>query len=300
MKKQTLTIAILIILSLKGLAQTNSNRASADSNFSIQLIGDANSFKTLSESGSTPANASVGLLYTKYFKPNFDTASTRLGKWFKRTFRLHSAEISINYNVASNVDTLKAAYDANSNLTSKSSFGSSVLLPGNSSQSTMFNAKVYFGKIKDSTLVYKDLFKMISGFYANFNHAARNWYDSSKNIKASSISLSAGLFYDFIDYAARDDRNTSKKVKSIYLGLGYTGRWIVGDIALNENDNFRKRLLGSEKVSFHGFEFTLGAKFENARIELKVPLLSSSTQVPGLSGTQPNYQIGFSGGITIK
>jgi hypothetical protein len=290
MKKQILTIAILITLSIKGLAQTNSGRASADSNFSIQLIGDANSFKTLSESGSTPANASVGLLYTKYFKAQ----GRPIGK---KVF--HSAEISINYNVASSADTLKAAYDANKNLTSKSNFGSSILLPGNSSQSTMFNAKVYFGRIKDSsTIEYYDLKKMISGFYVNFNHAARNWFDSSKNIKASSISLSAGLFYDFIDYKARDSEN--KKVKSVYVGIGYTGRWIVGDIALDENDNFRKRLLGAEKLSFHGVEFTLGAKIENARIELKIPILSGSTQVPGLSGAQPNYQIGFSGGITIK
>jgi hypothetical protein len=278
----------VILFSAEVHAQTNPR-------YSIQLLGDANSFQTLSEKGSTPTNASVGLLYTKYFK-NKDTSQ------HNKPLRLHSAEVAINYNVASTVDTLFTSYDANNVIKTTTAFGNSILIPGNSGQSTFFNVKAYFGKevAGTDTLEYNDLWGFISGFYLNFNHASRNWVDSGVSVKASTIALSTGLFYDFIDIRARDDREKAKKIKSIYLGAGYTARFLVGDAALNSYEKYRNKILGSTQTSFHGLEIVLGAKIENARIELRIPFLSNNSQIPGLSGWQPNYQIGFTGGVTIR
>jgi hypothetical protein len=81
--------------------------------------------------------------------------------------------------------------------------------------------------------------------------------------------------------------------------MGYTGRWILGDVSHSSETNLRNKLLGSTKNSFNGFEIQLGLRFYNIKAEVHLPFLSRKGDIPGLSGVQPTTFIGFSGGFPI-
>ncbi|BAV06967.1 hypothetical protein FLA_2987 [Filimonas lacunae] len=254
----------------------------------IEFVGDANVQKSLTNGSGLPANTGIGVIYREALPARYGI--------------LHSIEVSMTVNVASTADTLKTIYNDAGTITNKSEFGNSVLLPTNSGQAFGFSLRGYLTK-RDAAGTFnrgdcpEALWGFISGGYISFEGSNRNWYDTktATATKGANMSLHAGIFHEFMkrDVEIRRDY-------SITLGVGYTQRWLAGDVARNEADELRKQILGSTQLNFSGMEISLGLRLKNIKAEIWIPILSKKGQVPGLSGAQPYTYIGFTGGFPLK
>ncbi len=280
--KTIITSSLILLGSICRAQIGGTNSIYSDSITTIQFVGSGNIQKAINNSnGEIPANTGIGVIY----REKIDDGSRLL--W------LYNFELSLNINIASTVDTIKPEYDVNGRMTNKHDFGNSLLLPSNSGQSFNVSFKGYFDGKKDGINAPVPFFEMLSGFYVNFAGANRNWASDERYVKASVLSLQAGVFHDFV---GRRHRNQGY---SICIGLGYTGRFLLGDIAHEDNDDLRESLLGTRALSLHGAEFMLAIQLKNIRASVRIPYLYSSREVPGLSGIQPNTFIGFTGGFTL-
>jgi hypothetical protein len=282
----------------------------AQTNPALEFVGNANIQKSLTNGDEIPANTGIGVIYRENLHERFKA--------------LHSIEIELSINIASTVDTLETVYDTSNNVTNKSAFGNSILLPSNSGQAFGFRIIGYLTQKTDSYVAaaapaaggapavpaaaapaakpwLRDqsplpLYGFISGFNINFNGSNRNWYDSDsdRSLKVSNLSMYAGLFHEFVK---RDPKIREKY--SITLGAGITGKLIGGDIAQEENSELRKTFLGSTRTSFLGFETNLGLRLKNIKAEVHIPFFRNKDKIPGLSGVQPTTFIGFVGGFSL-
>lgn len=282
--KTIITSCLAVLCSTAQAQSLNLTDIYLDTVTTIQFVGNGNIQKAISGSNEgIPANTGIGVIYREFMPLN------------KRLLGLHNFELSLNINIASTVDTIKSTFDAaTGKMNNQVDFGNSILLPSNSGQSFNVSFKGYFGR-KDSNGIYKpDAFcKLLSGFYMNLTGSNRNWANDERYVKSSVLSLQAGIFHDFI---GREHRNLGY---SICIGLGYTSRFVLGDIAHEDNDAIRESLLGTRALSFHGAEFMLAIQLKNIKASIRIPYLYSSREVPGLSGVQPNTMIGFVGGFTL-
>lgn len=253
-----------------------------DSVTSIQFVGSGNIQKSLNSGEEIPANTGIGVIYreTLHGKETL--------KW------LYNFELALNINIASTVDTLKPEFNEKKEIINQRDFGNSILLPSNSGQSFNLSFKGYFSNKDTQHPAPKPILSLISGFYVNLTGANRNWAYDSTYARASVISFQAGIFHDFVD---RDQRQHGY---SITMGLGYTGRFLMGDVAHSRNMDVRKSLLGTTSTSFHGVEFSLAITLKNIRASVRIPYLYAKDEVPGLSGVQPNTIIGFVGGFSLE
>ncbi|HWD90636.1 MAG TPA: putative Ig domain-containing protein [Mucilaginibacter sp.] len=267
----------------------------------IEFVGQGDIQQSLSSGAKIPANTGIGVIYRENSNSHYGI--------------LHNIEVEFSVNVASTVDTVKATKDASFNVSNKSAFGNSVLLPLNSGQAFSFG---FTGYLTDKGGPYgnyyrndaaKPLWGFLSGFKVNIAGSNRNWESDSTTtnpdkstttiptlVKASLLSTYVGVFYEFITPTA--DNNFGQNA-SVTLGAGYTGRWILGDVEQNAQTILRQRLLGSNVNSFNGVEFQLGLRFYNIKAEVHIPILFSKANIPGLTGVQPTTFIGFSGGFPI-
>lgn len=262
----------------------------------IEFVGQGNIQPSISNGSKIPATTGIGVIYTE----NLGTSFT----W------LHNIRLEFSLNVASTVDTIKSINDANNRVTNIRDFGNSILIPLSSGQAYSFNFIGYVTRKGDDPMWRRNkkplpvLWGLVSGFNVSFVGSNRNWeYDSTytvnnnnttaqKLVKTSMISLYAGLFHEFIPFEDRPNN-------SITIGLGYSGRFIAGDIAQTTESNLRNKLLGSTTNSFNGYEISLGIRFSNIKAEVRVPFMPRIDSIPGLSGVQPNTFIAFSGGFPI-
>jgi len=258
----------------------------------IEFVGQGNIQPSLSSGSKIPATTGIGVIYTEDLKRNYGM--------------LHSIRIEFSVNVASTVDTIKSINDAMNNVTNIRDYGNSVLLPINSGQAFSFNFTGYLTENQDKNwnrnVPPKALLGIISGFNISFVGSNRNWeYDlinADKSttptlVKTSLISLYAGVFQEIVPFNYRPNN-------SITIGVGYTGRFIAGDIAQTTESKLRDKLLGSTNNSFSGIELSLGLRFSNIKAEVRVPFLSPKSNIPGLTGVQPITLITFTGGFPIK
>ena len=277
------TIFTSCLLALSGIvqAQSSADNVYSDTETSIQFVGNGNIQKAIDGKDEIPANTGIGVIYREFMAED------------KRIFGLHNFELSLNINIASTVDTIKSEFDANGRMNNQVDFGNSLLLPSNSGQSFNASFKGYFGKVENG--VYKpDCYaKLISGFYVSLTGSNRNWANDDRYVRASVLGLQAGIFHDFVGQAHRN------MGYSIAIGLGYTSRFILGDIAHSDNDDVRESLLGTRSKSFHGAEVMLAIQLKNIRASVRIPYLYAAHEVPGLSGVQPNTFIGFVGGFSL-
>jgi hypothetical protein len=268
------------------------NTSSTDA--TIEFVGDANIQKSLSSGDGIPANTGLGVIYKETLPKRY--------KW------LYSIEMGLTINVASTADSLKTSYTSNT-VNNKSDFGNSILLPLNSGQAFNFSFKGYFTKPDTANHNCKwsrtpsssdvplpiPILNIISGMYVNFAGSNRNWSDSlsKTTVKASNVSTQVGIFHEFIDPKDRENY-------SLTLGIGYSARWLLGDVAEEQYSSLRQNILGTTKTGFNGWEVILAFRLKNIQAEVHVPFLSQKNGIPGLSGVQPNTFIGFSGGFPLK
>lgn len=252
----------------------------------IQFVGNANIQPSLTGGSTIPANSGVGVIYKETLSEAY--------KW------LYSIEMQVAVNIASTVDTVKAQYDDKGQIINRSDFGNSLLLPLNSGQAFSFCARMYFtqydryrGRILDADGYPLAWLGVISGLYLNAEGSNRNWSNDTTSIKASQLSLQLGFFHEFIKPANRANY-------SITLGLGYSGRWLAGDITEHVYDDLRMRLTGSPRRAFGGAEVIVGLRLKDIKAEFHIPFLSTKNPIPGLSGTQPSTLLGFTGGFSLQ
>jgi len=117
--KKRIVIAFLVLFNVITFAQTNTT---------LEFVGNANIQKSLSNSDEIPTITGIGVIYREYL--------------YERSKALHSIEIELTLNIAFTVDTLKTVYDASNNVTNKSEFGNSILLPSNSGLGTVTTGKL--------------------------------------------------------------------------------------------------------------------------------------------------------------
>jgi hypothetical protein len=262
---------------------------------SIEFVGQGDIQQSITSGAKIAANTGIGIIYRENSNIRY--------KW------LHNIELDLSINVASSADTIKSIIK-NDVVTNKSDFGNSVLLPLNSGQAFSFAFTGFLtNKGGESGNFYRNdsptpLIGFISGFKVSISGSNRNWeYDSVSNhnlhstlIKASLLSTYVGLFYDF--FRPGPDNNYGANY-SVTIGAGYTGRFILGDVAQGTQAAYRNELLGSTQNSFNGCEVSLGLRFYNIKAEVHIPFLSRKDNVSGLSGSQLTTYIGFSGGFPL-
>jgi hypothetical protein len=261
----------------------------------ISFVGQGDIQQSLNSGAKIAANTGIGVIFRQNSNKHFGV--------------LHDIEVELSINVASTVDTIKSVNGLNNTVMNKQDFGNSVLLPLNSGQAFSFKFRGYltrkggeFGNYRRNDAP-RPLGGVLSGFDVALSGSNRNWeYDDSIKtvapiqVKASLLSLYIGPFYEF--YMPQSKNGFNRNV-SITLGMGYTGRWILGDIQQGNRDDLRSKLLGTTKNSFNGTEIMLALRFYNIKAEVHLPFFSNKTQVPGLSGSHLTTFIGFSGGFPI-
>ncbi len=266
----------------------------------ISFVGQGNIQQSLNSGAAIAANTGIGVVYRQ-------NSSERYGL-------LHDIEIDFSINVASTVDTIKSVNNSQNVVTNKQDFGNSVLLPLNSGQAFSFNFKGYFtGKGGDNGNFRRNaaplsLGGVLSGFNIAFDGSNRNWEYDAYNapnststispvlVKTSLLSFYVGPFFEFV---TPSKANNYGQNSSITLGVGYSGRWILGDIQQSTQGTLRNELLGSTANSFNGAEITLALRFYNIKAEVHLPFFSNKDGIPGLTGTHLTTFIGFSGGFPI-
>lgn len=208
-------------------------------------------------------------------------------------------------NVASSIDSLKATYDNENGVLNQRLFGAYIQNPISSKQSVFINTNVYFNPEVDWSGWTSYIPKVISG--ANFRINASNmlWsVDEGNNMinkYAGAINIRFGVFHEFIpDDKIRNDENRRKF--SVFLGLNYGFREIVGDISSKTNIPIRERFLGTADTSFSGLEPSFGFRLNNIIAEFTMPMVrgSSLSDIDGLTDTQFLFSIRFVGGFSLK
>ncbi|WP_179415785.1 Ig domain-containing protein [Mucilaginibacter sp. E4BP6] len=260
----------------------------------ISFVGQGDIQQSLTTGSKIPASTGIGVVYRENSNIKY--------KW------LHHIEIDFSVNVASTVDTIKSVNDPTTNMvTNKSAFGNSVLLPLNSGEAFSFRGLAYFTERGGPNGNYQrnagaiPVGTVLSGLDIAVQGSNRNWeYDSNDKsvtlIQASQLSVYTGIFHEFITPTAA---NSYGQNASVTIGIGYSGRFIMGDVAQTSNSALRQSLLGTTQTSFNGYEVKLGLRFYNIQAEVHLPFLSGKSSVPGLSGAQPYTFIGFTGGFPI-
>lgn len=257
----------------------------------LQFVGAGDIQKSLSEGSDFAANTGVGVIFIRDWEDQ-----TRLVSDFNFDFAI---------NVASTVDTIKAEFDANNNVTNTREFGSYILLPMNSGQAVKFSMNAYFGTEKwgVSKIGKRDfkkpvsLFSVINGVSIDFIGSNRAWSINDATTYATGFLFQAGLFHDFVP---NDIRN--EKGYSIKFGVAYTFRGIYGDAGFDTEDaqQFRRTVLNSNDRQFHGYEFGMSFRLKNIEAKVSMPrLFVEDNSIPGLSNTQFITSISFIGGFPL-
>lgn len=245
----------------------------------LTFFGNGDMQKSLDEGEKLPANTGLGVSYRQLYAPGVGK-----GLLWKFVDRL---ELEATINVASNVDTIIAAYDSTF-VTNNSEFGSSILTPLNSGQAIKIGLRLNFDRSR--------LVRLIDGVKAKYVGSNRNWMamegTTPKVIKATNNCLRVGLFHEFIPKNLLDDY-------SINLAVNLAYNSVKGDVGLEQNGALRQSLMGSSAKKFLGPEVSLEIRLRNLKAEFAYSWLQSKTEVPGLTGGRMVTTISFIGGFGL-
>ena len=293
MKKTILLLTVSLMISVTSFCQAPEDKADASSSDSgkttLLFVGASDIQKSLNEGDEIAANTGIGVIFRRQWP---DT--NRLIKDF---------EFNFSINIASTVDSIRGIYE-NGNINNSRDFGIYVLLPMNSGQATRFNLNAYFVSnkiniapkwISASPLYLSNIF---NGVNIEFVASNRVWTNSLQSKYATGMLGKIGVFHEFVPNSIR-----LTKGYSIKAGVSYSFRGIYGDVGFDTESSkeFRKSILGTEEIQFHGWEFDLGFRLKNIEARVSIPYLyAKDSNVPGLSGTQFITSISFIGGFPIS
>lgn len=253
----------------------------------ISFVGNGDIQKSITQNSGVQANTGLGIIFFRSWSDNAKSGRSR-------TFK--NIELDFVINIASTADSI-IVQRTNSLITNKRQFGNYILNPINSKQATFFNFSSYFNNNTDwgTNGKFNWFRNLISGI--NFRFVASNaTWTNQQTVNLSGFALRGGIFHEFVP-----DKIRMEKDYSVLVGVNYTYRGILGDIRFKENEEFRKSLLGTSRVKFHGLEFTAGLKFQNIRAEVQIPMIKyRNDEVLGLTNTQLITSIRFVGGFPLQ
>lgn len=255
---------------------TGKDLANAQDSTLIRFVGSGDIQRSVSDGENITANTGIGVSLYRTWGEDGDT------KMFK------FIEVDLSINVASTADTFATQINEADMTPNRRALGSFILLPINARQATSFTFDGYFkSKVKKRKI-------RLDGVHFKFVGANRVWSLGDQNSTVTALSFRLGLFYDFLP----DDIKHPNEY-AIKVGVNYTHRAIMGDLAFKEQDDFRKQLLGTTKQHFGGFEITFGIKLKNIKAEASIPMLLGP-EVQGLARTQFVTSINFVGGFPLQ
>ena len=207
----------------------------------LRLFGDGAVNNLVEVDQKKSANTGMGIQWIEHFPEK----RKHQFLWF------YKVELEGHVNFASTIDTIhgQLSNTLDSIVLNANSFGNSILVPASSGSSGDIRLRLYNKNTWGG---------FISGLYAQYSGANRNWTMPEQQISISmdtsivqrtthlnSNLFRIGLFHDFINYDMRDDF-------SVLLRAGYAANWVAGDIA--QDLEILEKYLGSDQTSHHGWE----------------------------------------------
>lgn len=275
---------VLFFYGLRSQAQAFSEDTQNENEFFIDFVGTANLQGSIAEANQeVQGSAGLGVIYERF-----------LGD--RNNPLINSYDIESYINVASSVDELTAILNTDDNtVNNQRLFGSYVLNPISSKQSVFINSNIYFNPDKHN------IFKPISGITARFIASNALWkLDDEVQKNLGALSFRIGIFHEFLpDNKIRVD---NRRKYSVYFGINYSGRIIVGDLSSDTNASTRQMFLGTEDKNFSGTEFTFGFRLNNILAEFSMPSVGGNrrSDIEGLTDTQFLFTIRFVGGFSLN
>lgn len=259
----------------------------------LDFVGSGDIQKSISKGDDISANTGIGIIFERYNSP-------------KRY--VQSLEIDGYLNIASTTDSIQANIK-DGRFLNRRDFGSYVLNPISTKQSLYANSNIYFGYPDSGKQKYFSFFSkyVFSGINLRFIASNNVWVRGDSISNLGVLYFRGGLFKEFIpdNYrlgkAGTDDEGRSKY--SIFLGLHYSYRKIIGDITGDKHVVLREQILGSRQQKFKGCEFNVGFRLNNIRVEFQMPILKKEkdySSIEGLTDSQFLFSIKFVGGFGLK
>lgn len=176
-------------------------------------------------------------------------------------------------------------------VTPRGLFGSSLLVPGSAAavgRSVSANVvwRPFNGYQRHSSIWW------LHGFA---NYSSSHWVVDKQNSPINILSLSVGPQYTVFKTRAKrkaDDTRDGNDVQ-FTLGVDATMRGISGEILIDENTEFRKNILGTERRAFWGVEPMALLTINSFRVTFSVPYFYDGHFIPGFSGGYPVVGFGF-------
>jgi hypothetical protein len=169
----------------------------------------------------------------------------------------------------------------------KKLFGSSLLLPQNSS-SNISNFELQLGM--------KSFFKSHNSKYiraigGQFTYRVNNtiWEKSSINLPIAISSISLDLTYRLLDVGMAD---SDERIKLI-MNFGYINRRLGGDYGLNQNSELRKEFLGTDKLGFDGVKISTRLEISKFYGQIDITNFGKKHNIAGFSGDQAIITLGI-------
>ena len=275
-------------------ANFDSAKTTTDKTY-IDFVGSGDIQKAISGGQQLNANTGAGIIFERY---------RGLKSWFQ------SLEMEVSINIATTSDTTIANVINKNNtdvITNQRDFGSYMINPQSGKQAIYANANLYFGYPDHSR--FKKFSQVVSGVNFRFIGSNNVWqYTPSNtpdiaNVNVGGYELRLGIFHEFLPDNIRIDTETKRAKYSLFLGLNYSLRGLVGDITSEQNLDLKRKFLGTDgKDAYQGIEINTGFRLSNLRLEFNVPILSAgkSAQIPGLTNTQFLFTIRFIGGFGLE
>jgi len=270
---------VIYVNTNKELKKVNESERIIQDSVSVEFVGNTEIQKAISSNTEIPANAGIGVRFTK----KYGSPTSILG--------IDKLELDLSVSVASNVDTIKAIVNTNNEITNVNAFGNSILMPLNSGQSVMLNIRTFMNNRKTrNTVIFQNW--GIQG-YAGASNRVWNYQNDSQDV--STIAINVGLFTELMPFNNMDEF-------SISGGLDIATRWIFGNAGHDYATDFRKSIIGTDKIFFLGFEPNLTIRLRDIKASATLPILFSfeNNDVPGLTKGQFMTMIRFTGGFPLS
>ncbi|MEM6844654.1 MAG: hypothetical protein AAF632_20725 [Bacteroidota bacterium] len=251
----------------------------------LDFVGSGDIQKSVSQGDNISANTGLGVIFERF-------------RGFEQL--IQSFELEGTINIASTSDSIIAEFD-NNGLANRRDFGAYVLNPVSVNQSLFLNSNVYFG-YPDET-IFAEVARWVSGINIRAITSNNVWSYNDSIANLGALYFRIGLFHEFIpdNFRVKDDETEFGRSKySIFFGLNYSYRGIIGDITADNNKELMQKVLGSTEKNFGGFEANFGFKLNNLRAEFQMPILVKENSISGLTNTQFIFSIKFIGGFPLR
>lgn len=256
----------------------------------IDFVGSGDIQKSISQGDDINANTGIGVIFERF--ADFDKL-------------VQSFELEATLNIASTADSINSKFEED-RFINRRDFGTYALNPISARQSLYLNSNLYFGyppnvNSKFLSFLTKNL---VSGINLRLITSNNVWTYKDSISNLGVIAFRGGIFHEFIPDNYRIEQgseNFGRSRYSIFLGLNYSYRGIIGDITADKNKVLRDKILGSEQKKFGGFEINFGFRLNNLRAEFQMPILKKDEySIDGLTNTQFLFSIKFVGGFSLK